>query len=96
MRFGNVREVYEPAKTGTPNAVEAPKDMVGWFRRHPYLQADEPEPVTVEGAKGEQFAVVVGDLTEAYSLGYARRYAWTSSGPATILPWPSRRGTRRA
>jgi hypothetical protein len=62
LSFANVQEVYKPTKTGTPNVVEAPKDMVGWFQHHPYLQTDKPEPVTVGGVKGVQFDVVVEDL----------------------------------
>jgi hypothetical protein len=66
--FANVQEVYKPTKTGAPNVVEAPKDVVGWFQHHPYLQTDKPEPVTVGGVKGEQFDVVVArDLPEDYS-----------------------------
>jgi hypothetical protein len=62
--FVNPQEVYKPTKTGTPNVVEAPEDMVGWFQQHPYLQTDKPEPVTVGGVKGVQFDVVVEDLPE--------------------------------
>jgi hypothetical protein len=62
LSFANVQEVYKPTKTGTPNVVEAPKDMVGWFQHHPYLQTDKPEPVTVGGVKGVQFDVLVEDL----------------------------------
>jgi hypothetical protein len=65
--FLNIKEVYKPTRTGTPNVVEAPKDMVGWFQHHPYLKTDKPEPVTVGGVKGKQFDVVVEDLPEAYS-----------------------------
>ncbi len=65
--FVNAQEVYKPTKTGTPNVVEAPEDMVGWFQHHPYLQTDKPEPVTVGGVKGVQFDVVVEDLPEDYS-----------------------------
>src|SRR5215210_2826450 len=67
LSFANVQEVYKPTKTGTPNVVEAPEDMVGWFQHHPYLQTDKPEPVTVGGVKGVQFDVVVEDLPEDYS-----------------------------
>ena len=63
----NVQEVYKPTKTGTPNVVDAPKDMVGWLLQHPYLQTSKPEPVTVGGVKGLQFDVVVGDLPQTYS-----------------------------
>jgi hypothetical protein len=67
LGFANVQEVYKPTKTGLPNVVEAPKNMVGWFQQHPYLQTDKPEPVRVGGVKGEQFDVVVGNLPEDYS-----------------------------
>src|SRR5918997_2276790 len=65
--FVNAQEVFKPTSTGTPNVVEAPEDMVGWFQQHPYLQTDKPEPVTVGGVKGVQFDVVVEDLPEDYS-----------------------------
>src|SRR5687768_674541 len=64
--FVNPQEVFKPTKTGTPNVVDAPEDMVGWFQRHPYLQTDKPEPVTVGGVKSVQFDVVVEDLPEDY------------------------------
>jgi hypothetical protein len=64
--FGNVQEVYKPTKTGSANVVDAPKDMVGWFQQHPYLQTSKPEPVTVGGVKGVQFEVVVGDRPQYY------------------------------
>jgi hypothetical protein len=64
LGFVNAQEVYKPTKTGTPNVVEAPEDLVGWFQQHPYLQTDKPEPVTVGGVKGVQFDVVVEDLPE--------------------------------
>lgn len=66
LGFANIREVYEPSETGTPNVVEAPEDMVGWFRRHPYLETTEPEPVTVGGVKGVRFDVVGEDVPEGY------------------------------
>jgi hypothetical protein len=65
--FVNAQEVYKPTRTGTPNVVDAPEDMVSWFQQHPYLQTDKPEPVTVGGVKGMQFDVVVEDLPEDYS-----------------------------
>ncbi len=66
LGFVNPQEVYKPTKTGLPNVVEAPEDMVGWFQHHPYLQTSKPEPATIGGVKGEQFDVVVGDLPEDY------------------------------
>jgi hypothetical protein len=66
LGFANVQEVFKPTRTGTPNVVDAPKDMVGWFQQHPYLQTSKPEPVTVGGVKGLQFDVVVGDRPQNY------------------------------
>jgi hypothetical protein len=65
LAFFNVQEVYKPGSTAL-EVVEAPKDMVGWFQQHPYLQTDKPEPVTVGGVKGKQLDVVVEDLPEDY------------------------------
>lgn len=66
LGFTNVQEVYKPTKTGGPNVVDAPKDMVGWLQQHPYLQTSKPEPVTVGGVKGVEFEVVVGDRPQNY------------------------------
>ncbi len=68
LGFANVQEVYKPTRTGKPNVVDAPKDMVGWFQQHPYLQTSKPEPVRVGGVKGLQFDVVVGDLPQNYYI----------------------------
>jgi hypothetical protein len=60
--FRNLRQVYKPAKgMAAPPAVEAPKDMVGWFQHHPYLHTDKPQPVTVGGVKGEQLDWAVAE-----------------------------------
>lgn len=67
LGFANIQEVYKPTRTGTPNVVDAPKDMVGWFRRHPYLETGKPETATVGGIKGVRFDVVVEDLPKDYS-----------------------------
>jgi hypothetical protein len=66
LTFLNVQEVYKPTKTGEPNVVDAPEDMVGWLQQHPYLQTSQPEPVRVGGVKGLQFDVVVGDRPQNY------------------------------
>jgi hypothetical protein len=66
LGFVNVQEAYKPTKTGTPNVVDAPEDMVGWLQQHPYLQTSKPEPVRVGGVKGVQFDVVVGDRPQNY------------------------------
>jgi hypothetical protein len=66
LAFTNVQHVYKPGtqtQLGTDaQIVEAPKDMVGWYQHHPYLQTTKPEPISVGGVKGVQFDVVVKDL----------------------------------
>jgi hypothetical protein len=60
--FRNLQEVYEYTKNGTTSAVvKAPKDMVGWFQHHPYLDTEKPEPATVGGVKGLQFDYIVSE-----------------------------------
>jgi hypothetical protein len=60
LGFRNIQEVYEYTKNGTTSAVvKAPKDMVGWFQHHPYLDTEKPEPITVGGVKGVQFDWIV-------------------------------------
>ena len=70
LAFSNVREVYKPilkpTQTSTPEVMKVPDDLAAWLQHHPYLKTDEPESVTVGGAKGEQFDVLVKDLPEDY------------------------------
>jgi hypothetical protein len=62
LGFRNLQEVYEYDKTGTTSeVVKAPKDMVGWFQHHPYLDTEKPEPATVGGVKGVQFDWIVSE-----------------------------------
>ncbi len=63
LYFFNLQHVFKP---GTHIEVEAPKDMVGWFQRHPYLKTSKPKPVTVGGVEGVQFDAVV-EVPEDYS-----------------------------
>ena len=62
LRFFKAQEVYKP--TERYEQVDAPKDLVGWLRRHPYLRTSPPEPLEVGGIKGERLDVVVSDLPE--------------------------------
>jgi hypothetical protein len=64
--FLNVEEVFYPNNTRETDRMTAPKDMVAWFQRHPYLEAEEPEPVSIGGAKGVYFDVLVLDVPEGY------------------------------
>jgi hypothetical protein len=66
LHFVNAQEVYEPTSTDVPDAVEAPEDLVGWFRQHPLLQTEKPKQVTVGGIEGERFDVVVGEVPQGY------------------------------
>jgi hypothetical protein len=91
--FANIHEVYKPTRTGAPNVVEAPEDIVGWFRRHPYLDTTEPEPTTVGGVEGVQFDVIVEDLPGDYqglclaiSGADCVNIAWFGDDQIMILP----------
>jgi hypothetical protein len=66
LGFAVTHDVYKPTKTGTPNVVEAPEDLVGWHQHHPYLRTSKPKPVTVGGAEGVRFDVVVDELPDDY------------------------------
>ncbi len=61
--------------------VKAPKDMVGWFRHHPYLETEKPEPATVGRVKGVQFDYVVREDTPGDEIDLFR-YADGSVGGA--------------
>jgi hypothetical protein len=65
--FVNPQQVYEPSRSGLPTVVEAPEDMVGWFRQHPYLRTSEPEAVTVGGVDGVRLDMTVENLPEGYA-----------------------------
>ena len=58
LYFFNFQKVYKPTKADPTKEVDAPKDMVGYFQHHPYLNTSEPKPVTVGGVKGKQFDVI--------------------------------------
>ena len=62
LRFFKAQEVYNPNERY--GVVDAPKDLIGWLRRHPYVRASTPEPVTVGGIEGERMDVSVVDLPE--------------------------------
>ena len=65
LGFFKVRDVYKPNE----GLVEAPDDLVGWLRRHPYLRTSAPQTVTVGGIEGQRIDVVVGDLPEGHRVG---------------------------
>jgi hypothetical protein len=64
LGFANLEgaHFYKPTDTGTPYMTDVPKDVVGWFREHPYLKTQGTDPVKVGGIEGVRMDVVVGDL----------------------------------
>ena len=62
LSFVNEQEVYDPSKLRDLVSVSAPKNLVTWLQRHPYLQNEEPEPTTIGGFKGMQLDAVVADV----------------------------------
>ena len=67
--FVNVEDfvVFDPSEPqGEAESMPAPTDLVGWFQQHPYLDIEEPEPVSIGGAKGLYFDAVATDLPEGY------------------------------
>jgi hypothetical protein len=36
--------------------------MVNWLQRHPYLQTEKPEPVTIVGVNAGQWTAIVADV----------------------------------
>jgi len=55
--------VFDPSGA---DRVPAPEDTVGWYRQHPYLDTEEPEPMSVGGAEGVYFDAVMTTLPEGY------------------------------
>jgi hypothetical protein len=50
------REKFNKDLLSDPRYHEAaPKDMSGWFKKHPYLKTTHSSPIVIGGAHGEQF-----------------------------------------
>lgn len=82
LAFRNVQEVYDYDKTGTtPEVVKAPKDMVGWFQHHPFLDTEKPKPATVGGVKGVQFDFVV---SEDFPSDYITLFRYSDGSTADL------------
>jgi len=80
--FRAPQEVFKYAKNDTtPEVVEAPKEMVGWFQHHPYLETEKPESATVGGVKGARFDYTVSE-DAPYDDVNLFRYADGSDGGA--------------
>ena len=61
LSFVNEQEVFDPSKPRDLVSVPAPKNLVTWLQRHPYLQTEQPQPATIGGVKGMQLDAVVAD-----------------------------------
>jgi hypothetical protein len=58
---------FKPTNTGTTYMTDVPKDVVGWFQGHPYLETQGTDPVKVGGVEGVRLDLVVGDLPRGLS-----------------------------
>ncbi len=68
LGFANLEgaRFFKPTNTGTTYMTDVPKDVVGWFQEHPYLETQGTDPVKVGEVEGVRMDVVVGDLPEDY------------------------------
>ena len=85
LGFANLKgaRFFEPTRTDTPHETDVPKDVVGWFRGHPYLEIREDDPVEVGGIEGVRLDLVVGDLPEGH---YSE---WCGSGCVPLFRFGS-------
>ncbi len=65
--FTNIQDfmVFDPSGA---DKVPAPEDMIGWYQQHPYLDTEEPEPVSVGGVKGIYFDTVMTTLPKGHAV----------------------------
>ena len=49
LSFVNEQEVFNPSKLRDMDSAPAPKNLVSWLQRHPYLQTEQPQPATIGG-----------------------------------------------
>ncbi len=81
LAFINVEEVINPNKPRDFDDREpAPEDMVGWLQRHPHLETEEPESVSIGGIKGVYFDAVVVDPSRVWLFGLSRGEWYAAEG----------------
>ena len=51
LSFVNEQEVFNPSKLRDMDSAPAPKNLVSWLQRHPYLQTEQSQPATIGGVK---------------------------------------------
>jgi hypothetical protein len=85
LGFTNLKgaQFFKPTRTGTTYLTDVPKDVVGWFQEHPYLQTQGTDPVEVGGIEGVRLDLVVGDLPEGHHS------EWCGSGCVNLIRFGS-------
>ena len=85
LDFANIEDfmVFDPSGA---DRVPAPEDMVGWYQQHPYLDTEEPEPVSVGGVEGVYFDAVMTTLPEGHDL--ACEDPTSEGAPLSLLSAP--------
>jgi hypothetical protein len=69
LSFVNEQGVFDPSKPRELDNVPAPKNLITWLQRHPYLETEQPQPATIGGVKGMQLDAVVADDVPASECG---------------------------
>jgi len=91
LGFANLEgaHFYKPTNTGTPYMTDVPKDVVGWYQEHPYLETQGTDPVEVGGVEGVRADMVVGDLPRGLSdecgSGCVPLFRFSSGGLPLVL-----------
>jgi hypothetical protein len=85
LGFTNLKgaHFFKPTRTGTTYLTDVPKDVVGWFQEHPYLETQGTDPVEVGGIEGVRLDFVVGALPEGH---YSE---WCGSGCVNLIRFGS-------
>jgi hypothetical protein len=88
-------EVYSSRNPDEIAPVPAPENWVAWFRGHPYLQVDEPQPISVGGVEGQQIDMSVDLLPEEdyYHSVWCGGGSWVALWPLPYGAWCVAEGT---
>jgi hypothetical protein len=78
-------EVYDQSNPEELSPEPAPEDWVGWFRSHPYMLVDKPQPTSVGGVSGKRIDMYVDLLPEDYQS------VWCG-GSRDVALWPLQDG----
>ena len=77
LGFTNLKgaHFFKPTRTGTAYMTDVPKDVVGWFQEHPYLETQGTDPVEVGGSKASGSTWSWGTCRTATTASGAARAA---------------------